>query len=218
MNVISLPRVCARVVMVAAALLPVTSVLARGPTPAASAPQGAEPLTRAQVAAQRAALTQRFASEQADCEQRFAVSGCMEALRLRRQAAFAPLVQRDHELAAEERKARSAAQVQRVRDREQAAAADEAEHRERLLTEPVPREPAMPASHGARGRSPEQAQQHQQQAEQRAASLAQQRQASRREREQRQQQRAQEHGQRLKQKGKAAAAPLPLPGAASAAR
>ena len=169
----------------------------------------AQPATRSEVQAQRAAIEQRFAREQAECERRFVVSACLEDLQQRRREALAPLVAREHELAAEERRERAAAQAQRVKEREQAAAQDEGQRRERLVPAP-----AVPASHPVRARSPEQAVQAQRLAEQKAEEEAAKRREQARERELRQQQRIAEHAERQKRRTKPPAAPLPLPGAA----
>lgn len=75
---------------------------------AASSPPLSQPPTRAEVAAQRAAIEQRYAQEQEACGQRFAVASCLDDLRQRRHEALAPLVKREHELAAEERRDRAA--------------------------------------------------------------------------------------------------------------
>ncbi|RTL34431.1 MAG: hypothetical protein EKK53_26280 [Burkholderiales bacterium] len=175
---------------------------------ASSALAVAQPATRSEVQAQRAAIEQRFLREQAECQQRFAVSACLEDLQQRRREALGPIVAREHELAAEERRERAAAQAQRVKEREQAAAQDEGQHRERV----VPAAPAAPAPHPVRARSPEQAAQAQRAAEQRAAADAEKRREQAREREIRQQQRIAEHEAREKRRTKPPAAPLPLPG------
>ena len=107
----------------------------------------AQPLTREQVAAERTALEQRFSQAEAECRQRFVVSPCLDDLRQRRQAALGPLVQREHELDAEDRRARALAQAQRVRERELAAAQDEGQRRERLVGAPAPAAVVAPASH-----------------------------------------------------------------------
>ena len=76
---------------------------------AASAPvSSATPSPRAEVAAARAAIEARFTRETAECQQRFVVSSCVEEARQRRHDALAPLVKREHELSAEERRARAA--------------------------------------------------------------------------------------------------------------
>ena len=71
-------------------------------------------------------------------EQRFSVSACVEELRRQRQDALAPLVRREHELATEERRARAAAQAQRVRERELAAAQDDGRRGERVVAASAP--------------------------------------------------------------------------------
>lgn len=185
---------------------------------AASAPL--QPATRAEVAVQRAAIEQRFEREMQDCQDRFAVTPCMDKLRRERQQALVPLVRRDHELDAEERRERAAAQARRARERELSAAQDEGERRERLVAAPAPQPPALPASHGVRARDPAVVARNQLQAQQDAQAAA----AARRERAQQRQERARqrivERQAREKSRLKAPAAPLPLPGAsaASAAR
>ena len=176
---------------------------------ASSATAFAQPATRSEVQAQRAAIEQQFAREQAECQQRFAVSACLEDLQQRRRDALSPIVAREHELAAQERRERAAAQAQRVKEREEAAAQDEVPRRERL----VPATPAAPASHPVRARSPEAAAQAQRQAEQKAAEAAARRREQAREREMRQQERIAEHEARQKRRTKPPAAPLPLPAA-----
>jgi len=180
---------------------------------AASAPQ-IPPATRAEVAAQRAAIEQRFDREQAACQDQFAISSCVEDVRQRRHAALAPLVRREHELAAEERRARATAQTQRVNEREQAAAQDDGQRHERVVAVP----PATPAARAPKALTPDEAEHKRQQAESQAQSAAAQRREQLREREERQQQRAADHELRLKKKTKPPAAPLPVPGASAASR
>ena len=175
-----------------------------------------QPATRAEVATQRAALEQRFLQDKAECEQRFNISACTEELRQRRHDALAPLVQREHELATEERLARAAAQRERVRERELAASQDEGQRREKVLTAAPPLPPSAAASHPGKVRSPQDAERTRRQAEQKADSEAARRRAQAQEREKRQQQHAAEHEAKLKARTKPAAAPLPLPAASDA--
>lgn len=175
---------------------------------------GAQPATPAEVAAQRAAIEQRFTREQAECEQRFAVAACLDDVRQRRHDALVPLVRREHELAAEERRQRAVAQTQRVREREQLATQDESQRRERL----IPAAPSTPPSHSMRARNPEQAAQAQQQAAQKAEAEAAARREQARERELRQQQRVADHEARQARRTRPPAAPLPMPGASAASR
>ena len=174
---------------------------------------GAQPATRAEVAAQRAAIEGQFTRDAAECEKRFSVAACLDELRQRRNDALAPLVRREHELAAEERRERAAAQVQRVRERELAAAQDEGQRRERIVMAPAPSLPSTPASHSLRGRSPDDAAQARRQAERKAEVEAAKRREQARERELRQQQRVAAHEAKEKRRMKPLAAPLPLPGA-----
>jgi hypothetical protein len=180
---------------------------------AASAPQMLPP-TRTEVAAQRAAIEQRFAKEQEACQKQFAVSSCVEDVRQRRHAALVPLVRREHELAAEERRARASAQTQRVHEREQAAAQDDSPRRERVIPSPH----ATSAARAPKALSPEEAARQRQQSENQAEGEAAKRREQRQEREERQQQRVAEHEERLKRKTKPPAAPLPVPGASAASR
>lgn len=180
---------------------------------AASAPQ-IQPATRTEVATQRAAIEQRFNREQAACEQQFAVSSCMEDVRQRRHTALVPLVRREHELAAEERRARASAQTQRVREREQAATEDGGPRRERVVAAPS----ATPASHAPKALTPEEAARQRQQAEALAEGEAAKRRELLHEREERQQQRVAAHEERQKKKTKPPAAALPLPGSSAASR
>lgn len=180
----------------------------------ASGASWAQPATRAEVQAQRAAIERQFAREKAECNQRFAISACVEELAQRQRAALAPLIAREHELAAEERQARAAAQAQRVKEREQAASQDDGHRGERL----VPASPAVPASHPLRTRDPAQAALQQHQAEQKAQAEAAHRREQARERELQQRQRIADHEAREKRRTKPPAAPLPLPGASAASR
>lgn len=127
------------------------------------------------------------------------------------------MVAREHELAAQERRDRAAAQAQRVKEREQAASAEAGQRPERL----VPSAPMPAASHPARtrARSPEQAVKAQREAERQAEAEAAHRRAQAQERLARQQQRVAEHEAKQKNRLRPPAAPLPVPGvpAASAA-
>ncbi|CAM3871626.1 DUF1090 domain-containing protein [Roseateles saccharophilus] len=176
----------------------------------------AQPATRAEVATQRAAIEQRFARETQACEQQFAVASCLEEVRVRRHAALEPLVRREHELAADERRARAAAQALRVRERDVTAAQDEGQRRERIVAAPPPSVPATPASHAPRALGADEAARQQQQAQARAAAGAARRREQLQEREERQRQRVAEHEVREKRKTRPAAALLPLPGASGA--
>jgi colicin import membrane protein len=184
---------------------------------AASAPLN-QSATRAEVAAQRAAIEQRFAREKTECEQRFAVSPCLEDLRERRQAALAPLIRHEHELDAEDRHARAAAQVQRVKERDLAAAQDEGQRRQRLVTAPPPSPPTVPASHPVRARSPEEAAQERQRSIFKAEREAAQRRERAEERQARMRERLAAREAKEKARTKPLAAPLPLPGASAASK
>ncbi|MBI3348243.1 MAG: hypothetical protein HY020_13700 [Burkholderiales bacterium] len=182
---------------------------------AASAPLS-QPATRAEVAAQRAAVEQRYAREKAECEQHFVVSTCVEELRRQRHDALVPLVRREHELATEERRDRAAEQTRRVREREQAAAQDEGQRRERVLAAPLPL-PSSPASHPVKALSADNAAQARRAADQKSEGEAARRREQAQAREQSQQRRIAEHAARQKSRTKPPAAPLPLPAGSGAA-
>lgn len=184
---------------------------------AASAPLS-QPATRAEVAAQRAAVEQRFEREAAECQQRFAVSPCLEDVRQRRQAALAPLVRHEHELAAEERRARAAAQTQRVKERELAAAQEEGQRRQRLLAASPAAPPAAPASHVTRARDPDAAARQRDQAASQAQAQAAERRERAQQRQERMRERVEENEARQKRRSKPPAAPLPVPGASAASK
>lgn len=167
---------------------------------------------------QRQALEQRFSLEREHCEERFAVNDCLDEVRLRRNEALQPLRRQEDELAARMRQAKSAAQLERVRERQQEAAQAEGERRTSALRSTLLRgesaDPAASAAQAPRLRrsvpamSPgETARARQQRAEREAQRHAQQ--------SARQQQRLQQHQldlqQRRAQNGKKPAAPLPLP-------
>lgn len=178
----------------------------------------AQPATRAEVAAQRAAIEQKFARDKAECEQHFTVAACVDELRQRRNEALAPLVRREHELATEERRQRAAAQAKRVRERELVSAQDEGQRRERTVMTTRAAAPSAPASHPSRARSPEDAERARRQTVDKAEVEAARRREQARERELHQQQRLAEHEAKEKRRTKPLAAPLPLPGASAASR
>lgn len=183
---------------------------------AAAAVAAPLPSTRAEVAAERAALEQRFAQDQAECGRQFVVSSCMDEVRQRRHEALAPLVRREHELAAEERRARAAAQARHVQERERAAGRGGARAQERIVA--LPSRAASSAPRVPRARSPESAEHRQRQAAQQADADAAQRREQALQRQQQMRQRLTEHQAREKRRLKPAAAPLPLPGASAASR
>jgi len=82
---------------------------------------------REDLVAQRAAIESRFSAESQDCARRFAVNACMDDARARRSAALKPVVQREQQLEAQDRRARAEEQARRVQQRQQEAAAAEAE-------------------------------------------------------------------------------------------
>ncbi len=176
----------------------------------------AQPATRSEVTAQRAAIEQRFEREKRECEARFSVASCLDDVRQRRHDALAPLVRREHELAAEERRARSVEQALRVREREVSASQDEGQKRERLLMASPAPSPASAAARTPKALSPEAAEQTRLKAEHKAEAEAAMHREQADTRQRRLQQRVAKHEARLKSRTKPAAAPLPVPGASAA--
>ncbi|RZJ02782.1 MAG: hypothetical protein EOP39_22270 [Rubrivivax sp.] len=176
------------------------------------------PATRAEVATQRLAIERQFAHEKAECERRFIVSTCLEDVRKRHQGALAPLIRHEQELDAAERLARAAAQAERVKERELAAAQEEGQRRQRLVAAPPPAAPATPASHVSRARSPEAVQRERLQAQRLAEAEAAKRRERSEERQQRMRERLAEHEAKEKARTQPHAAPLPLPGASAASK
>jgi hypothetical protein len=182
---------------------------------AASAPQ--TPVMRADVAAQRAAIEQRFSAEQALCERRFAVAACVEDVQQRRREALVPVVQLEHELDATERRERAAAQAQRVRERQQAAARDEGQRREQAADGRPARDAILPAR-PVHARDAATAERMRAQAERTAEAEAARRRAQAEERQLRLRERLAEHEAKEAARTKPLAAPLPPASGASAAR
>jgi colicin import membrane protein len=106
---------------------------------------------RAAIAAERAAVQQRFVAEERDCQGRFAVNACVEDARQRRREALAQLRERELKLDQAERQRRAA-------ERREAVAAKQAAARARPPTAAASaappqlrvREPLLPASGAAR--------------------------------------------------------------------
>jgi hypothetical protein len=107
------------------------------------APAEANRPERAWLAAQREAIAARFAAEEQECHERFAVTRCLNDSRVRRREALAPLRQRELEIGDAERRARAeerkasladkAARTAKLREVEPPAA------EVRLRTSPPPR-------------------------------------------------------------------------------
>ena len=72
---------------------------------------------RARIAAERVRVEQRFAEEQAACQNRFAVTGCVESSRARQQQALAELQRQQNLLADEERRRRAGERLQKLDDK-----------------------------------------------------------------------------------------------------
>ena len=107
---------------------------------------------RARIAAERQALLQRFAQEEADCQRRFAVTDCVLDVRDRRRAALAPLRARELQLDEAERQRRAAERKAAIEARQRAQAARPPPPPQ--APERAPREPAAPAAPESRASSP----------------------------------------------------------------
>jgi hypothetical protein len=109
---------------------------------------------------QRAALDAQLAAERESCEQRFAVTSCLEEANARHAQALKPIVAREQALNEIARQERAAAQQERVRQRQQEAGSSEAAHRTELIkqaSQPAQASRAVPREHP--GPTPEQRQQ-----------------------------------------------------------
>jgi len=101
----------------------------------------AEPANeRARLEAERQAIAQRFSQEEQACRQRFAITGCLEDVRVRRREALAPVRERELNLADLERQQRAAARRLQVAAKMQAAAGPAA-----AASDPVPEVRQAPA-------------------------------------------------------------------------
>ncbi len=98
---------------------------------------------RQRLAAERAAVEARFAESEAGCQQRFAVTDCVNEAKKERRDAMAPLQRRSAELDDAQRKQRAARQTEEVGRK-----LDEAQAREReaALREPVATRPPPAAA------------------------------------------------------------------------
>ena len=101
---------------------------------------------RARLDLERQAITQRFGQEEQACRQRFAASGCLEDVRVRRREALALVRERELNLADFDRQQRAAQRRRLVANKMQAAAGPAA-----AASEPVPEvrqapSPGRPAS------------------------------------------------------------------------
>ncbi len=103
---------------------------------------------RQQLIKKRAALDAQLAAESKACQQRFAVTACVEEAKGRHAQALVPIVAREQALDEIARRERAAAQQERVRQREQEAGHNEAAHRTELIMQanqpPVPRSAPRP--------------------------------------------------------------------------
>jgi hypothetical protein len=164
---------------------------------------------RTRIAAERQVLLERFAQEERDCQQRFAVTTCLDDVRSRRRAALAPLRARELQLDDAERQ-------QRAADRRAAIEAKQKAQAARPPPTPAPevrlRPPPVPASSASAASAPRHKTDD---AQARAAQAAERAQAAQRRREA-----AEADRQRIERRlaereaaGKVAA-PLPVPSSA----
>lgn len=165
---------------------------------------------RTRIAAERQALLERFAQEERECQQRFAVTACLDDVRSRRRAALAPLRARELQLDDAERQ-------QRAADRRVAIEAKQKAQAARPPPTPAPEvrlrpPPPVPASSAAAASAPRHKTDD---AQARAAQAAERAQAAQRRREA-----AEADRQRIERRlaereaaGKVAA-PLPVPSSA----
>ncbi|MBV8380113.1 MAG: hypothetical protein JO224_06900 [Pelomonas sp.] len=176
---------------------------------------------RQALAQQRIGFDAQYAREQAACRERFAVSDCLDAARLRHSAAVDPLIRRQQALDAAERAARARA-ARAQTDAREAEAASTAAHDKptpsisSAVAAPLP--PARPRS------APSEEARRQALADRDAkaaaqASVERARQAARKadlaERQQQAKQQADERAAKLAERGRKPAARLPEPSASS---
>jgi colicin import membrane protein len=76
---------------------------------------------RARLAAQREAIAARFAADERECRERFAVTRCLDDARVGRREALAPLRQRELEIGDAERRARAEARKASLADKARTA-------------------------------------------------------------------------------------------------
>ena len=82
-----------------------------------------------QLKQRRAAVEARFLQDSHACQDHFQVNSCMDRVRAERVAALKPLLAREQELDAQDRKARSDAQAKRVAERQREFEAEEGRRR-----------------------------------------------------------------------------------------
>ncbi len=97
---------------------------------------------RRQLQQQRRAVEAHFAQQSQVCRQQFQVNSCMAGIRAERLAALKPIQSREQVLDEEDRRARSAAQAQRVTERQREFEAEEGRRR----TEALQAKPPTPRS------------------------------------------------------------------------
>ena len=170
---------------------------------------------REQLRAQRAEIETRFAQERDGCEQRFAVNACVDEAKGRRSAALRPLQRREIELDAAQRKARAAAQQERVAERNREAASEEGRKRTEVLLAPPRQAASQAAPRPPRAAPKAHAESYEAQVEKAEHDAKRNRERmAERQREQRDHLKALEERQRRRAaEGKKPAAPLPPPSA-----
>ncbi len=188
--------------------------------PGLAAHAGEADADAARIRAERVAAQSQFDSQQRECATRFAVNACMDAARKQRRDALAALKRRQIALDEAERQRRAAqrqadlrarleAQSSRRREGEAAPVVSMRKPRDaRQAAGPAPSRPSLPASSGSREQADREQRRLNQQHKLQAA------QAHREAVEKRNAERATDRAT----KRKPAAAPLPVPGAASIPR
>jgi colicin import membrane protein len=115
---------------------------------------GAQVDERERLGVDRRALDQRFATEEQACQSRFAVTPCVDDVRLRRRLALAPLRERELQLDDEQRRQRASVReaARKVRLAEPARPATEARPSQ-SATAVTSREAADPRPHAEAGKT-----------------------------------------------------------------
>jgi hypothetical protein len=119
------------------------AVWAQASSPAGNSAQAAlaDPAERARLAAQREAITARFAAEERACRERFVVTACLDDVRVRRRDALAPVRLRELQLGDADRRARAEERKAALAEKQRAA-----RQRDASLPAPEVRLRAAPAA------------------------------------------------------------------------
>lgn len=93
--------------------------------PVSAADDGSVPRQQLDIAAQRDAVQRRFKEKERDCQERFAVTACLDTAQKERRQALTPLRQEELRLDSLERKQRAAARLEEIEAKQLADAARE---------------------------------------------------------------------------------------------